>query len=44
LINDEAIVVLLNGLEKVLNVVGALVDGFGGLKGILLLVAGIFSR
>ena len=44
LINDEAIVVLLNGLEKILNVVGALVDGFGGLKGILLLVAGIFSR
>lgn len=44
LINDEVIVVLLNGLEKVLNVVGALVDGFGGLKGILLLVAGIFSR
>ena len=44
LINDEAIVVLLNGLEKILSFTGALIDGFGGLKGILLLVAGIFTR
>ena len=44
LINDEAIVVLLNGLEKILTFTGALIDGFGGLKGILLLVSGIFAR
>jgi hypothetical protein len=37
-------VVLLNGLEKILSFTGALIDGFGGLKGILLLVAGIFTR
>lgn len=44
LINDEAIVVLLNGLEKVLNFTGALIDGFGGLKGILLVIGGIFAK
>ena len=44
LINDEAIVVLLNGLKKILDFTGALIDGFGGLKGILLFVAGIFTR
>ena len=44
LINDKAIVVLLNGLEKVLNFTGALIDGFGGLKGILLVIGGIFAK
>ena len=44
LLNDEAIIVLLNGLEKILDFTGALIDGFGGLKGILLMVAGIFTR
>ena len=44
LINDEFIIDLLNGLEKVLNLVGTLIDGFGGLKGIFLVIGGIFAK
>ena len=44
LINDEAIITLLNGLEKVLNLVGTLIDGFGGMQGILLLIGATFTK
>ena len=44
LINDEAIIILLNGLEKVLNIVGSLIDGFGGMQGILLLIGATFTK
>ena len=44
LLNDEAIVSLMHGLEGILNLTGAILDGFGGMQGVLLLIGGIVSR
>ena len=44
LLNDDFFISLLNGFEKVLGGVSNVIDGLGGLKGILLMVGGIFMR
>ena len=42
LIDDEFFIDLLNGIEKVLEGVSGMIDGFGGLKGVLITVSSIF--
>lgn len=42
LVNDEFFIDLLNGVEKALEGVKGLMEGFGGMKGILTTVSGIF--
>ena len=42
LINDEFFIDLLNGFEKVLETIGGLVDGLGGLQGVIGVVGSIF--
>ena len=42
LINDEFFIDLLSGFEKVLEVIGGIVDGLGGLKGIIGSVGSVF--
>lgn len=42
LINDEFFIDLLNGFEKVLETVGGLIDGLGGLQGVIGVVGSIF--
>ena len=42
LINDEFFIDLLNGFEKVLQTIGSLIDGLGGMKGVITLVSSIF--
>lgn len=42
LINDDAFISLLNGISKVTDFVGNLIDNLGGLKGILLIIGTIF--
>lgn len=44
LISDKAIINFTNGLAKVTDVVADLVDGLGGLKGMLLLISSIFMK
>ena len=44
IINDEAFIDLLNGIESVIDKVGTLVDSIGGLKGVALATAVIFTR
>jgi hypothetical protein len=41
LLDDEFFIDLLNGLEKVLEAVGGMIDGFGGLKGIVTTVGSV---
>jgi hypothetical protein len=42
LINDEFFIDLLNGFEHILESVGGLVDGLGGLKGIIGVIGSVF--
>ena len=42
LLNDEFFIDLINGFEKVLTGLGGLVDGFGGLGGVLATVGSVF--
>jgi hypothetical protein len=42
LINDEFFIDLLNGFEKVLETIGGLVDGLGGLKGVVGIIGSVF--
>ena len=42
LIDDEFFIDLLNGFEKVLDGIGGLVEGFGGMKGVISLVGSLF--
>ena len=44
LIKDESFIGLLNGVEKVINFVGELVDRLGGLKGTLLMIGTIVTK
>lgn len=42
LLNDEAFIKMLNGIEKIIDFIGDLIDSFGGLKGIITTVGGLF--
>ena len=44
LLDDDFFITILNGFEKFLVGVNSVIDGMGGLKGILLLVGGIFTQ
>jgi hypothetical protein len=44
LVNDDAFIDILNGFEKFLNFISNIIDGLGGLKGILLLIGSIFMQ
>lgn len=44
LVNDDAFIYILNGFEKFLNLISNVIDGLGGLKGILLLIGSIFMQ
>lgn len=44
LVNDDAFIDILNGFEKFLNLISNVIDGLGGLKGILLLIGSIFMQ
>jgi hypothetical protein len=44
LINDEFVIKILNTVEKVTNLVGTLIDGFGGLQGIILMLGATFTK
>ena len=44
LLDDKAIVSLMNGLEGILNLTGSILEGFGGMQGVLLLISGIVTR
>ena len=42
LLDDDFFIDLLNGLEKVLGAVGGLIDGFGGMKGVIMTISSVF--
>lgn len=42
LIDDDFFITLLNGFEGVLDTIGGLVDGLGGMKGVLMMVSSLF--
>lgn len=44
IINDEAFIDLLNGIESIIDKVGTLIDSIGGLKGIALATAAVFTK
>jgi hypothetical protein len=44
LVNDDTFIDILNGFEKFLNLISNVIDGLGGLKGILLLIGSIFMQ
>lgn len=44
LLDDDFFITMLNGFEKVLTGVGNLVDGLGGLKGVLFAVSAIMTK
>lgn len=44
LLNDNAFIDILNGFEKFLNLISNIIDGLGGLKGVLLLIGSIFMQ
>ena len=44
LLDDDFFIAFLNGFEKVLSGIGDVIDGVGGLKGVLLIVGSIFMR
>lgn len=44
LVNDNTFIDILNGFEKFLNLISNVIDGLGGLKGILLLIGSIFMQ
>lgn len=44
LLNDNAFIDILNGFEKVLDFISNIIDGLGGLKGVLLLIGSIFMQ
>ena len=41
LLNDKFFITLLNGAEKTLNIISNVIDGLGGIKGMLLLIGSI---
>ena len=44
LLDDKAFISILNGFEKFLEFISNVIDGLGGLKGILLLISSIFMQ
>ena len=42
LLDDSFFITLLNGFEKVLDTIGGLVDGLGGMKGVITLISSLF--
>ena len=42
IIDDDFFITLLNGFEKVLDTIGGLVDGLGGMKGIIMMISSLF--
>ena len=44
LLNDEAFIDILNGVEKFLGFISNIIDGLGGLKGVLLLIGSILLQ
>jgi hypothetical protein len=41
-LDDEFFIDLLNGLEKAIETIGGLIDGLGGLKGVVGIVSSVF--
>ena len=44
LLNDDFFIDMLNGAEKFLGIISNVIDGLGGVKGILLLISSIFMQ